>query len=470
MFVVVTKCDKINGFREFFDSLNDPQLQQQMMGWSNPDPLDTPFKPELVDQHLEKVAQRLRRRRFGLLLDPVPKEANSRRSDEVDSLYALPHSLGLLGPRLRRYLETIFVAGEWSAKPLFLRGIYFSSSMREGSALDAELAQALGVPVDELPEGKLWERDRSYFLRDLFIDKVFREKGLVTRASNTSRMVRMQQAVLFGFIFAAVTIFVTVAWLGTRSLDKTVKRQSEAWVAATNWWDDKTWKESVIARNPDGSYGTTVVNEIEVGGKKVPLSQFHVQLQELATNELKKNWMIPGLAEEYNQNSKRAQRVVFEGGVLKPLADAARKKLNAAAGGSLEKGEPDALAALIKLEADILSRGKGTNTGTLSTESAKSFLGALLSYVTGKDAAVDTNLVNTFAWTYTSNPQAKGSWPPAWLTGASSATNNSLAGNPALQAGLQHFSKNFSSSVQEQLVAWNQAAELRNVLRKYRGC
>src|SRR5258708_5074193 len=154
VFIIVTKCDKVNGFREFFDGLTDPHLQHQMMGWSNPAPLDEPFRPDLVDQHLNQVAQRLRKRRLGLMRDPVPENPNGRRTDEVDSLYALPHSLALLAPRLRRYLETIFIAGEWSAKPLFLRGIYFSSSMREGAALDEDLARAIGVPVDDLPAGR----------------------------------------------------------------------------------------------------------------------------------------------------------------------------------------------------------------------------------------------------------------------------------------------------------------------------
>jgi radical SAM protein with 4Fe4S-binding SPASM domain len=70
-----------------------------------------------------------------VLRDPVPENA-PRRTDEVDSLFALPNSLAMLAPRLRRYLETIFMPGEWSAKPLFLRGIYFTSSMREGVALE----------------------------------------------------------------------------------------------------------------------------------------------------------------------------------------------------------------------------------------------------------------------------------------------------------------------------------------------
>ena len=102
------------------------------------------------------------------MLDPVPVESGGRRADEVDRLYDYPQSLSALAPRLRRYLETIFVAGEWTSRPLFLRGIYFTSSMREGSALDEELAQVMGLPVDRLPAGRAWERDHSYFLRDLF--------------------------------------------------------------------------------------------------------------------------------------------------------------------------------------------------------------------------------------------------------------------------------------------------------------
>src|SRR6266481_4657134 len=247
VFIVVTKCDKINGFREFFDGLTDPQLQHQMTGWSNPDPLDEPFKPELVDQHLEQVAARLRKRRLGLLRDPVPENPEGRRTDEVDSLYALPHSLELLSSRLRRYLETIFVAGEWSAKPLFLRGISFSSSMREGAALDAELAEAFGVSVDDLPEGKVWERERAFFLRDLFIEKVFREKGLVRRASNTKTMLRGQQIALYGFGFVALVLFSAVAWLAMGSLRTSVAEHAKWWqaVSAAGWDNNKNWKSAL---------------------------------------------------------------------------------------------------------------------------------------------------------------------------------------------------------------------------------
>ena len=58
VFVLITKCDLINGFREFFDDLNDPSLQHQMLGWSNPASIDQPFDPDQVSMHLATVHQR----------------------------------------------------------------------------------------------------------------------------------------------------------------------------------------------------------------------------------------------------------------------------------------------------------------------------------------------------------------------------------------------------------------------------
>jgi hypothetical protein len=470
VFVIVTKCDKVNGFREFFDGVTDPQLQHQMMGWSNPSPLDDPFRPDLVDQHLNQVVQRLRKRRLGLLRDPVPENANGRRTDEVDSLYALPHSLSLIAPRLRRYLETIFVAGEWSSKPLFLRGIYFSSSMREGSALDAELAEAIGMPVDELPEGKVWERERAYFLRDLFVEKVFRERGLVTRASNTARMLRTQQVVLFGCSAAALVLFVFFAWFGTRNLEGTVKKQSDVWVNATNWYPNKTWQQSIIPLNADGSYADYATNQMEASGKKVSLGEFHARLREQATNEMKANWLMPGLAGQYNRDSKKAQRIVFEGGVIKPLVEAARKKMERAltSDAAPERGQSEAFAALLRIEGDLLTRDVEANKGEMDKETARRFLSSLYTYVTGQEPAADTNflgLVDVMAWTYSENAEGRGKWPPAALSGSAGNTN-SLANNPAIRVALDLYLRNARTNVQNQFKQWNLVSEIVQLVEK----
>ena len=59
VFVVITKSDLINGFRDFFDDLEDPQLQHQILGWSNPAQLDEPYNPDFVDEHLKSIRERL---------------------------------------------------------------------------------------------------------------------------------------------------------------------------------------------------------------------------------------------------------------------------------------------------------------------------------------------------------------------------------------------------------------------------
>ena len=471
VFVAVTKCDKINGFREFFDSLTDPQLQHQMLGWANPDPLDAPFRAELVDQHLEKVAGRLRRRRLGLLRDPVAEKVDGRRTDEVDALYALPHSLGLLAPRLRRYLETIFVAGEWSAKPLFLRGIFFTSSMREGSALDEELAHAIGVPVEDLPEGKVWERERAYFLRDLFIEKIFREKGLVTRATNTGQMLRRRQLALFGVGAAALLVFLGVTWLGTRSMKTNVTDRSTIWhgVAQADWWPDGIWKQSIVPRFRDGSYPPYAAHQIVVQGVKRTPGDFHAYLRAQAETPLPKNWLLPGLDVRFNRDSRAAQRIVFETGVIRPLLEAARQRLNQSlpADSGTQHRLAEALATLIRLEADLARPDKAPAGTPPAPDAADQFLSSLLAFATTNVTKADTNLVATLVRTYSGGKDPGAVWPAAWCSEAAGGTNRSLAGFRALRAGLAQLVRGTTNNLQEHLDAWRLTVPVRHAVQTF---
>lgn len=246
--VLVTKCDKIIGFRDFFETLNDPALQHQMLGWSNPASLDEAFKADAVSAHLETVRQKLLKRRMGLLQNPVHTEdPTARRTDQVDEMFELPNNLVRIAPRLKSYLEKIFVAGEWSPKPLFLRGIYFTSSMREGQALDMALAQSLGVDVDSIPGGKEYSKEKAYFLRDTFMSKIFREKGLVTRATNVNKQLAKQRALLaFGSIAAVLIIGAIVAFQYWQ-FQTTIGAPAQFW-KNVNAWD--AWTRERADRAP----------------------------------------------------------------------------------------------------------------------------------------------------------------------------------------------------------------------------
>jgi hypothetical protein len=354
VFVVITKCDLINGFREFFDDLKDPQLQHQILGWTNPSPLDEPFNPELVDKHLETVAKRIMRRRYGLMYDPVHTEdPTARRTDQVDALFAFPESLQKLAPRLRRYLEMIFVAGAWSAKPLFLRGIYFTSSMREGSALDADLAEALGLPVESLPEGRVWERDRAYFLRDLFIHKVFREKGLVTRATNTKAQQRQRQMLVMGTAAVGAVALTGFTYLGYSGLKSAVVAPKDFWVqtrdvymadAGENFVDgSEDYFRSIIFRelpqDEDFKYRGSLkaFEKLDVDEDATRIARFPEEVRAAAERPVPVPWVFRPVAavtgdiagDLLRSERRDAARVLIEASVVRPLVDAALTRVRA---------------------------------------------------------------------------------------------------------------------------------------------
>src|SRR5205823_285464 len=96
--------------------------------------LNDAFDPNHVEQHLQMVRDRMLKRRLSLLLDPIhtEDETNGRRLDQVDELYEFPDAYLSLAPALKVYLRGIFIRNKFSPEPLFLRGIYFTSSMEQG--------------------------------------------------------------------------------------------------------------------------------------------------------------------------------------------------------------------------------------------------------------------------------------------------------------------------------------------------
>jgi hypothetical protein len=461
VFVVITKCDLINGFREFFNNLTDPQLQHQMLGWSNPTPLDDTFKPELVDQHFQSVIQRIRRRRMGLLQYPAqPSDSgDSRRIDEIDSLFSLPASIELLTPRLRRYLEVVFTPNQWGGKPLFLRGIYFASSMREGSALDADLAEAIGVSVDSLPEGKNWERERSYFLRDLFVEKIFKERGLVTGASNTRWMLRRRQAMLFGCGFLGLFLLFGFSWFGSKALRESVGRETDYWQAASSGWQAGPWWP-IVSPELKGSlnYVFNGAQEIKVGSDSIRLDEFHRKLAELTKADIQVPWVFKPLNQvvvDANTSRKGAQRTVFECGVVAPLVQAARNKVEQSSD-NWTPASTEALAFLIHLEGMIANRAGGLTAEELS---GVNFLKPLSAFLYN-DPKPPAALVEAFDWVYFKGGAGRGDFPPRWLS-----AGFSLKGNRYVSTGFDAFIKHTLESQKAQATGFERIKAVRAELR-----
>jgi hypothetical protein len=342
VFVLITKCDKILGFREFFECFSSPEEQAQLMGWSNPDKLDDPFRPELVEQHLEKVHAQLVRRRLRLIENPVNTEdPAARRLDQVDALYELPDALLAIAPRLRRYLEPIFVAGPLSSRPLFLRGIYFTSSLQTGEALDKAISAIMGVDIVAAHGGPV-VAEKPYFLRHVFQEKVFKEKGLVTRTSNVAQLKRRRKLAVIGAGFASVLALGGLTWLGNSQLKKRIENPTHFWTNVATAQADAQAPLNIIG--PDGRYrGDQTVRPVQL-----PLVKVHDQAINAPDIHVPIIFQGVSLAQtghfDPNGNRRLAYHDLFESTVVRPVISRAEDQVTNEPGWS-----PQATVALRQL-------------------------------------------------------------------------------------------------------------------------
>ena len=446
VYVVVTKCDLVSGFRELFDDLNTPAEQGQMLGWSNPNQLDDIFNPKELESHLDVVRQRLHYRRMALLGDPRPQqELSKRRVDEVDALFDFPNSFDKVVPSLQQYLENIFVKSEWSAKPLFLRGIYFTSSMREGEAIDDALAQVLGVAADQLPEGRAWERDRAFFIKDLFVEKIFRESGLVTRATNVQHQSRKRKFTMLAVVAGALIGLIGLTYFAGRSLDKAVKKEHSLWTGIYKSWPagDAEPKRYIKLVAPT-KVGSSTKWEYQ-GNQRLPrtfgagatLGDAHKYLHELAEKPPRVPFIFRAfrpLSEGLTTKRRRATRSAFEMSVLHPLTLGAREQLADAEG--WDDKATAALRQMLKIECDQqgLEYDPGRGEEQVSLDDLVGYLVRDKEQFEDYDVEDATALAESLEWAYKSGG-GKGTWPPVWMPEG----GERLKDNPRLQAAAKRF-------------------------------
>ncbi len=460
-YVIVTKCDLLTGFLPFFNGIKDPKLQQQMLGWSNPAPLEAPFRPELFEDSMLSIVQRLRRLRLELLGSTVPQRGAPRRADEVDELYALPESVQQLVTPLRAFLEDVFISRQWVMSPLFLRGVYFTSAC-PSEADDANPAETSTEAAKSTEVS--WYNKTSYFLREVFLAKIFREDGLVTiTGTDRQRNLRFRTIAFLTGIALLVVLVIQFA-TSFEALRRTIHPQLKYWKRAAVGWDSNGYFSPIVVPGPrtghsylyqgnsligagpgkSTSPGVQSVEEMTVNGF---LEKLAVLSSELPSSTFLSWHPFSSMLFNHGKQRYQAQRVVFEASVVKPLLDATRARIahgtvtdNPKAPrlktatpnqtGSLETREARALLELIIVESEIVQR----RDGNTNAPPGITYIPSLLDYTSKTNSPELVSLMN---WTYGVNPAGKNQWPPDWMSGG-----NSLTSNKAISEGLEHLVKN----------------------------
>ena len=222
IYLLVTKCDLIAGFMDYFATLDK---DQRAAAWGSTFPFDAATADNLkaFDAEFDDLLKRL----DDGLVDQLQVERDPQRRVRI---YGFPNQFAGMRASLKDFLETVFSPSAYERETL-LRGVYFISGTQEGTPIDrvmGSVARAFGLERAIIAPNQT--AGRSYFLTRLLGDVVFAERGL---GGTNLRWERKRLAITIGAYAALATFAVamlvawTVSYLGNRHYVDEVARGAE---------------------------------------------------------------------------------------------------------------------------------------------------------------------------------------------------------------------------------------------------
>jgi type VI secretion system protein ImpL len=199
VYLMVTKCDLVAGFAEYFDDLSQEGRTQV---WGVTFPYADTLKgkgAEAFPVEFDALIGRLNARLFARL----EEERDSRRRTKM---FAFPQQMAALREVLAEFVAEVFGSTRFDQQ-ILLRGVYFTSGTQEGTPID-RLLGAIGrrfAVSDAIvaPAG----RGKAYFMERLLKQVLLGESGL----AGVNRRHEVQKAALQLGAYAAMAL---VALLG----------------------------------------------------------------------------------------------------------------------------------------------------------------------------------------------------------------------------------------------------------------
>lgn len=212
VYFLITKCDLMAGFNEFFENL-DQRDREQVWGLTFPMSEDT-HSNQQYSHYFESEFDVLLRRINDRLLTRLHAERDPYRRAKIQ---AFPNQFESMREILKAFVDNVFGQNQYQSQAL-LRGVYFTSGTQEGTPIDrilTTLSTNFGVQGKSLaaPNGQ----GKSFFIHRLLNDVIFPESDIV--GVNTKYETRLK---LFRrFVMASALIVVLgAAGAWTSSLNK----------------------------------------------------------------------------------------------------------------------------------------------------------------------------------------------------------------------------------------------------------
>ncbi len=212
VYVMVTKCDLVAGFAEYFDDLTQEQRAQV---WGVTFPYDVTISGEAtgaLPAEFEALMTRLNERVFAR----VEEDRDVRRRTAV---FGFPQQMAALRDVLAEFVHEVFATSRLD-RPVLLRGVYLTSGTQEGTPIDrllGAIGRRFGVAADAI--GQSTGRGKAYFVERLLKDVMIGESGLA--GMNRTLEVRKAAAQLGAYTgLALVTVLAFAVWSWSASRNR----------------------------------------------------------------------------------------------------------------------------------------------------------------------------------------------------------------------------------------------------------
>ncbi|MBT9489219.1 MAG: type VI secretion system membrane subunit TssM [Rubrivivax sp.] len=210
VYVMVTKCDLVSGFSEFFSAFD---AEQRNRVWGSTFAFDLATRqPAPVRPGFDKEFPALVERLNHLLIHRLAEE---RDVDRRAAMYAFPQQFASLGPLIGSWLDSAFGDSRY-AQPVIVRGVYFTSGTQFGSPIDrvmAGIAQSLDLRGGTKRAAGLASAGKSFFIQGLLSNVIFGEAGLAGHSdARETRMRRMAWGMAAGTVLLGTVLIGLWTW------------------------------------------------------------------------------------------------------------------------------------------------------------------------------------------------------------------------------------------------------------------
>lgn len=209
VYVLVTKCDLVSGFGEFFSTFDADQRAQV---WGITFDFD-------VKNHRSVNTRESYDKEFPVLVAKLNELLLARMQEERDgerraTMYPFPQQFAALGPLVSEFLNSAFGESKYTSDVL-VRGVYFTSGTQQGAPIDrllGSLSKSLELRSGSMRgSGAFAGAAKSFFISRLMKNVVFPEAGLAGHSEKRElRLRRLSWALVSVVLVCAVGLI--AAW------------------------------------------------------------------------------------------------------------------------------------------------------------------------------------------------------------------------------------------------------------------